>query len=144
VRASMFRVARSSNLRPSLLRNAGVTSKKRRPAPSVRGTGPAYRSDGGWPNSVDIEEPISLNACRPIGVNGRYTPWATLNEKYTRKSASVVGGAGGQREQRRDRPGLEQPDPVVGVDRPLRVLRRPVVGLDPRPERYQGMDLNIR
>ena len=57
----------------------------------------------------------------------------------------VVGRRGARRqgEEGRDRARLQQPDPAVPVDGPLRVLRRPVVRLDPRPQLRQGADLRV-
>ena len=68
--------------RPTRLRTAVVMSMNSRcPAVGEHG-GPGQRvGDREAEQSRRRRAPISRNAARPIGVIGRYTPWATLKQK---------------------------------------------------------------
>ena len=81
VRASASRKRPSRRRRPIPLRTGPVMSRNSRWPASTMKLGPASRSRGGQPATVATAEPIRWKAWSPIGVSGRKTPWATLNEK---------------------------------------------------------------
>src|SRR5579863_4682533 len=82
--------------RPNELRSAAVTSKKTREAASVTKRGPATVERGGEPTSVQIDEASTRRAEMPIGVNGRYVPCWTVNDRYTRGASSAGGASTGK------------------------------------------------
>ena len=61
----------------------------------------------------------------------------------TEREVDRLLGAGGHREERRDRPGLEQGDLAAG-DRPLDVLGRAVLRLDPPTQVDERRDVGVR
>ena len=105
----------------------GVTEEARR--------GRAEEPEGGQPHRGD-------GAVEALG-NAETEVDAQLPGPGSRLRRVLAPRPLGDREQRGDGPGLRQPQAAGGVDRPLRVLRRAVVGLDPVPEGGQRPHLRI-
>ena len=105
--------------------------------------GPATGSAGGWPYERGRRRtPITRKADE---AHRRDRPVQPLRQAEAEVDPELVvrRAAVREREQRGDRPGLGEPERAGRVDRPLGVLRRAVVLLDPGAERGQRAELVV-
>ena len=143
-RASMTSSALGMISRPTADRTIGVASTKIRSPADREATRPVDDPLGPAPDEV---EESRADHAEGRDAHRSQRPVKALRQADAEEDAGVVSGqrrtAHGDRIQRRDRPGLRQPQPSVGVDGPFDVLRAAERALDPVAERRQRSHLRV-